>query len=199
VHAGYLEGEVKAQEREFRVLREAAAGAFVHGLEDEARDVRMAALGAISALAGTSTLETAEEALPHVLDELRDEIPAVRLQAVGSISRPSQDLGRGHSGGGDGEGAGGVRALGDSCPCVRGAARGLLAGLPLSSKQALLTFTQHLLRAVSQWPRELGSFLEVAVAVGRHSTAAVEAGFESSWPSASRSSPRHTQGTLGEK
>uniref|UniRef100_A0A8C1GQW9 Integrator complex subunit 4 n=1 Tax=Cyprinus carpio TaxID=7962 RepID=A0A8C1GQW9_CYPCA len=58
-----------------------ACGAFVHGLEDEMYEVRIAAVEALCSLAQSST-SFAEKCLDFLVDMFNDEIEEVRLQSI---------------------------------------------------------------------------------------------------------------------
>jgi len=59
----------------------AHSGTFVFGLEDERKDVRMAALESLCHCAKTNT-KFAERSLDHIVDMFNDEIDAIRLKAI---------------------------------------------------------------------------------------------------------------------
>ena len=61
-------------------------GAFVHGLEDEFAEVRMAAVDAVCEL-GVRKPAFAAAAVPSLVDMFNDDIDAVRLNAISSISK----------------------------------------------------------------------------------------------------------------
>ncbi|KAL0167544.1 hypothetical protein M9458_035766, partial [Cirrhinus mrigala] len=58
-----------------------ACGAFVHGLEDEMYEVRIAAVEALCSLAQSSP-SFAEKCLDFLVDMFNDEIEEVRLQSI---------------------------------------------------------------------------------------------------------------------
>ncbi|XP_068572746.1 integrator complex subunit 4 [Cebidichthys violaceus] len=63
------------------LIASGACGAFVHGLEDEMFEVRIAAVEALSQLARSST-SFAEKCLDFLVDMFNDEIEEVRLQSI---------------------------------------------------------------------------------------------------------------------
>ncbi|TRZ02147.1 hypothetical protein DNTS_014240 [Danionella cerebrum] len=63
-----------------------ACGAFVHGLEDEMYEVRIAAVEALCSLAQSSP-SFAEKCLDFLVDMFNDEIEEVRLQSIHDSSR----------------------------------------------------------------------------------------------------------------
>ncbi|CAB1348848.1 unnamed protein product [Coregonus sp. 'balchen'] len=66
------------------LIASGACGAFVHGLEDEMYEVRIAAVDALSALAQSSA-SFAEKCLDFLVDMFNDEIEEVRLQSIHCI------------------------------------------------------------------------------------------------------------------
>lgn len=62
------------------------AGAFVHGLEDEFKRVRLAAIDSIVALCGFDR-EFADNAVDFLVDMLNDEVRAVRVRAIAAVRR----------------------------------------------------------------------------------------------------------------
>nr|XP_061811956.1 integrator complex subunit 4-like [Nerophis lumbriciformis] len=63
------------------LIASGACGAFVHGLEDEMFEVRIAAVEAVCRLAGSSP-GFAEKCLDFLVDMFNDEIEEVRLQSI---------------------------------------------------------------------------------------------------------------------
>ncbi|XP_051933379.1 integrator complex subunit 4 [Hippocampus zosterae] len=63
------------------LIASGACGAFVHGLEDEMFEVRIAAVEALCRLAGSSS-GFAEKCLDFLVDMFNDEIEEVRLQSI---------------------------------------------------------------------------------------------------------------------
>ncbi|XP_053278025.1 integrator complex subunit 4 [Pleuronectes platessa] len=63
------------------LIASGACGAFVHGLEDEMFEVRIAAVDALCQLARSST-SFAEKCLDFLVDMFNDEIEEVRLQSI---------------------------------------------------------------------------------------------------------------------
>ncbi|KAG7279067.1 LOW QUALITY PROTEIN: hypothetical protein CRUP_031703 [Coryphaenoides rupestris] len=68
------------------LIASGACGAFVHGLEDEMYEVRIAAVEALSLLAQSSP-SFAEKCLDFLVDMFNDEIEEVRLQSIHDSSR----------------------------------------------------------------------------------------------------------------
>lgn len=62
----------------------AHSGAFVYGLEDERKDVRMAALDSLCQLSKIQP-KFAEKSMDHIVDMFNDEIDDIRLKAIQSL------------------------------------------------------------------------------------------------------------------
>uniref|UniRef100_A0A673ZS25 Integrator complex subunit 4 n=1 Tax=Salmo trutta TaxID=8032 RepID=A0A673ZS25_SALTR len=73
------------------LIASGACGAFVHGLEDEMYEVRIAAVDALSALAQSSA-SFAEKCLDFLVDMFNDEIEEVRLQSIHVLRQISTNI-----------------------------------------------------------------------------------------------------------
>ncbi|KAJ2264264.1 hypothetical protein GGI01_000111 [Coemansia sp. RSA 376] len=78
------EGDADVESDEFRLLDSGAAGAFVHGLEDEYQEVRDAAIESITELSIGST-EFAAKAVDFLVDMFNDSSDRVRLCAIRAL------------------------------------------------------------------------------------------------------------------
>ncbi|XP_034841372.1 integrator complex subunit 4 [Maniola hyperantus] len=74
-----------------QLLPGGAAGAFVHGLEDEFMEVRTAAVEAVCQLSMENTV-FATTSLDFLVDMFNDEIEDVRLRAIDSLTRISHHI-----------------------------------------------------------------------------------------------------------
>ncbi|KAJ2494247.1 hypothetical protein IWW47_004730, partial [Coemansia sp. RSA 2052] len=77
-------GDVNVESDEFKLLDSGAAGAFVHGLEDEYQEVRDAAIESITELSIGST-EFAAKAVDFLVDMFNDSSDRVRLCAIRAL------------------------------------------------------------------------------------------------------------------
>ncbi|RKP34355.1 armadillo-type protein [Dimargaris cristalligena] len=80
------EGDMDVESDDFRILDSGACGAFVHGLEDEYREVRNAAINSICELCLQSA-EFSQQAVDYLVDIFNDEIDYVRLNAITSLTK----------------------------------------------------------------------------------------------------------------
>lgn len=78
------EGDVDVASEEFKLLDSGAAGALVHGLEDEFQEVRDAAIESITQLS-TSSEEFANRAVDFLVDMFNDSSDRVRLCAIDAL------------------------------------------------------------------------------------------------------------------
>ncbi|XP_054830603.1 integrator complex subunit 4 [Eublepharis macularius] len=73
------------------LIESGACGAFVHGLEDEMYEVRIAAVEALCMLAQSSS-SFAEKCLDFLVDMFNDEIEEVRLQSIHTMRKISNNI-----------------------------------------------------------------------------------------------------------
>lgn len=73
------------------LIESGACGAFVHGLEDEMYEVRIAAVEALCMLAQSSS-SFAEKCLDFLVDMFNDEIEEVRLQSIHTLRKISNNI-----------------------------------------------------------------------------------------------------------
>ncbi|KAJ2414719.1 hypothetical protein GGI10_002194 [Coemansia sp. RSA 2530] len=78
------QGDAEVDSDEFKLLDSGAAGAFVHGLEDEYQEVRDAAIESITELSIGST-EFAAKAVDFLVDMFNDSSDRVRLCAIRAL------------------------------------------------------------------------------------------------------------------
>eukprot|EP00002_Diphylleia_rotans_P012220 TRINITY_DN238_c0_g6_i1.p1 TRINITY_DN238_c0_g6~~TRINITY_DN238_c0_g6_i1.p1 ORF type:complete len:921 (-),score=202.65 TRINITY_DN238_c0_g6_i1:2125-4887(-) len=71
---------------DINILESGAAGAFIHGLEDEYLEVRHAAIDSICEL-GSQFEDFSKRALDFLVDMFNDEIDAVRVNAINSVKK----------------------------------------------------------------------------------------------------------------
>jgi len=139
------------------------AGAFVHGLEDDAAAVRGATLQAMASL-GAADRAWAPLAAPFAADCAGDESPGVRAAALTCLASL---LGAGGGGGGGGIAlpldphlGAALAGLADTDPAVRRASCGLLGCARLQTLGALGSAVDALLEAVLADARARGGRLE---------------------------------------
>ncbi|PIA17085.1 ARM repeat-containing protein, partial [Coemansia reversa NRRL 1564] len=77
-------GDADVESEEFRLLDSGAAGAFVHGLEDEYQEVRDAAIESITELSFASA-EFSAKAVDFLVDMFNDSSDRVRLCAIRAL------------------------------------------------------------------------------------------------------------------
>ncbi|GAB5592096.1 hypothetical protein Unana1_06996 [Umbelopsis nana] len=80
------EGDFDVESEEFRILDSGACGAFVHGLEDEYKEVRNASIDSICELCMHNDQFTTK-AVDFLVDMFNDEIDEVRLNAIHSLRK----------------------------------------------------------------------------------------------------------------
>ncbi|CAO3663696.1 unnamed protein product [Umbelopsis ramanniana] len=80
------EGDFDVESEEFRILDSGACGAFVHGLEDEYKEVRNASIDSICELCMYNDQFTTK-AVDFLVDMFNDEIDQVRLNAIHSLRK----------------------------------------------------------------------------------------------------------------
>ncbi|KAM3585956.1 hypothetical protein VKS41_002490 [Umbelopsis sp. WA50703] len=80
------EGDFDVESEEFRILDSGACGAFVHGLEDEYKEVRNASIDSICELCMYSDQFTTK-AVDFLVDMFNDEIDQVRINAIQSLRK----------------------------------------------------------------------------------------------------------------
>ncbi|KAF9968929.1 Integrator complex subunit 4, partial [Actinomortierella ambigua] len=153
-----------------RLLDSGACGAFVHGLEDEYRDVRNAAINSICELC-LQTPEFAEQALDYLVDMFMDEIDYVRLNALTSLRKIGQravltldteqlQIALG--------------VLEDADKDVREAAHGMLQVIQMAGSDGMTSFLQGLESNLRRFPEDQMSVYQCIRAVGRRHGAFIE-------------------------
>ncbi|KAJ1722622.1 hypothetical protein LPJ53_002964 [Coemansia erecta] len=78
-------GDLDVESDEFRLLDSGAAGAFVHGLEDEYQEVRDAAIESLTELS-TANADFAAKSVDFLVDMFNDSSDRVRLCAVRALA-----------------------------------------------------------------------------------------------------------------
>ncbi|KAJ1799088.1 hypothetical protein LPJ59_002071, partial [Coemansia sp. RSA 2399] len=79
-------GDTDVEADEFRLLDSGAAGAFVHGLEDEHQEVRDATIESIAELCAASA-DFAAKAVDFLVDMFNDSSDRVRIRAMRALTR----------------------------------------------------------------------------------------------------------------
>jgi len=150
---GYSSGDVNVLRfgggEGIRFLESLSAGAFVHGLEDELMEVRLAAIDSICQLSQKFD-EFAKSSLEFLVDMFNDEIDLVRINALNSVQKvgPSLQLNEEqlHIV---------LSVLGDSSPAVRDSVRALLSSTPQLNVTCLHATITALLFHLSTYPQDL--------------------------------------------
>nr|CAB3256446.1 integrator complex subunit 4 [Phallusia mammillata] len=146
------------------LMNSGACGAFVHGLEDEMMEVRMAAVDSLTELASQrSSPSFAQAALDFLVDCLNDEIEAVRLNAVNSLHKIVEhvtiledQLDNVHS------------AMEDAAQEIREGIHHLLSSCSLMSKACLFDTVLMLLKNLNKYPQDRRSIWSTQQKLGEH-------------------------------
>ncbi|RWS02319.1 hypothetical protein B4U79_07769 [Dinothrombium tinctorium] len=129
-----------------------ACGAFIHGLEDEFMEVRMATLQSLCKLTQLFP-PFAEQSLDFVVDMFNDEIEDIRLQAIHCLNKISQQnvVLRGDQ----------IEiilsVLKDSSIDIREALHEMLGNCRLSTKEALKSCIDNLIENIKRYPEDKNS------------------------------------------
>ncbi|KAJ1971945.1 hypothetical protein H4R34_005573, partial [Dimargaris verticillata] len=138
------EGDLDVGSDEFRLLDSGACGAFVHGLEDEYREVRHAAINSIGELC-LGSAEFAKLAVDYLVDIFNDEIDYVRLNAIQSLSKVADH----HTIVLDGEQLQIIfGVMEDADPKIRRAIHHLLGSVRVQNQACIATVVETLTRSV---------------------------------------------------
>jgi hypothetical protein len=166
------DSEVTPQQDKRSVELASAAGAFVHGLEDEFAAVRGAAVESITKLALHRPLrELAERATTNLVDAFNDEIESVRLRAVLGVRRilnatrssaASEPLALSED-----YVIVALSNLEEASEQIREAIRALLCSVRLESAQSLRAIVQSLMANMSKHPEDTPSVLQCLRRLGR--------------------------------
>jgi hypothetical protein len=166
------DSEVTTQPDKRSVELASAAGAFVHGLEDEFAAVRGAAVESITKLALHRPLrELAERATTNLVDAFNDEIESVRLRAVLGVRRilnatrsstASEPLALSED-----YVIVALSNLEEASEQIREQIRALLCSVRLESAQSLRAIVQSLMANMSKHPEDTPSVLQCLRRLGR--------------------------------
>eukprot|EP00727_Mastigamoeba_balamuthi_P006284 m51a1_g2276 hypothetical protein (869) ;mRNA; f:373687-376901 len=147
-------------------LESSAAGALVHGLEDEAADVRVAAIRAIRSLCAAGGQAFGDRASEYLVDMFNDETDRVRLAAVRALVELGGSVGAAHL---QQEQLHTVLSvLGEAAPAVRVAVHGMLAGVALPNATCTHATIQALLGSLTRWPEDKPSVFSSLSNLGKN-------------------------------
>ncbi|MBN3309563.1 INT4 protein, partial [Amia calva] len=142
-----------------------ACGAFVHGLEDEMYEVRIAAVEALCALAQSSP-SFAEKCLDFLVDMFNDEIEEVRLQSIHVLRQISTHITLRED-----QLDTVLAVLEDSSRDIREALHELLCYTNVSTKECIQLALVELLKNLTKYPTDRNSVWKCLKFLGaRHPT-----------------------------
>lgn len=147
------------------LIASGACGAFVHGLEDEMYEVRIAAVDALSALAQSSA-SFAEKCLDFLVDMFNDEIEEVRLQSIHVLRQISTNITLRED-----QLDTVLAVLEDSSRDIREALHELLCFTNVSTKECIQLALLELLKNLTKYPTDRNSVWKCLKFLGcRHPT-----------------------------
>ncbi|KAJ1975912.1 hypothetical protein H4R35_002927, partial [Dimargaris xerosporica] len=160
------EGDLDVGSDEFRILDSGACGAFVHGLEDEYREVRHAAINSIGELC-LGSAEFAKLAVDYLVDIFNDEIDYVRLNAIQSLSKVADH----HATVLDGEQLQIIfGVMEDADPKIRRAIHHLLGSVRVQDQACIVTVVETMTRSAARHSTDQQSIYRCLGQLGlRHS------------------------------
>ncbi|KAK6485939.1 integrator complex subunit 4-like [Huso huso] len=142
-----------------------ACGAFVHGLEDEMFEVRIAAVEALCTLAQSSS-SFAEKCLDFLVDMFNDEIEEVRLQSIHVLRQISNNITLRED-----QLDTVLAVLEDSSRDIREALHELLCYTNVSTKECIQLALVELLKNLTKYPTDRNSVWKCLKFLGaRHPT-----------------------------
>uniref|UniRef100_A0A4W4HIQ0 Integrator complex subunit 4 n=1 Tax=Electrophorus electricus TaxID=8005 RepID=A0A4W4HIQ0_ELEEL len=142
-----------------------ACGAFVHGLEDEMYEVRIAAVEALCSLAQASP-SFAEKCLDFLVDMFNDEIEEVRLQSIHALRQISTNITLRED-----QLDTVLAVLEDSSRDIREALHELLCYANVSTKECIQLALLELLKNLTKYPTDRNSVWKCLKFLGaRHPT-----------------------------
>ncbi|XP_028817647.1 integrator complex subunit 4 [Denticeps clupeoides] len=142
-----------------------ACGAFVHGLEDEMYEVRIAAVEALCSLAQSSP-SFAEKCLDFLVDMFNDEIEEVRLQSIHVLRQISRNITLRED-----QLDTVLAVLEDSSRDIREALHELLCYTNVSTKECIQLALLELLKNLTKYPTDRNSVWKCLKFLGsRHPT-----------------------------
>lgn len=147
------------------LIESGACGAFVHGLEDEMYEVRIAAVEALCMLAQSSP-SFAEKCLDFLVDMFNDEIEEVRLQSIHTMRKISHNITLRED-----QLDTVLGVLEDSSRDIREALHELLCCTNVSTKDGIHLALVELLKNLSKYPTDRDSIWKCLKFLGsRHPT-----------------------------
>jgi len=149
-----------------QVISRGACGAFIHGLEDEFRSVRVASISSLCELAIKETSgQFAKMSIDYLVDMLNDEIEEVRLQAINCCCRLAplvpvllEDQLENVL----------TSCLPDARQDIRSATHRLLAECALLSRQCLDVTILELLKSLEKYPNDQYSIYKAFRDLGKN-------------------------------
>ncbi|XP_015455994.1 integrator complex subunit 4 isoform X2 [Pteropus alecto] len=147
------------------LIESGACGAFVHGLEDEMYEVRIAAVEALCMLAQSSP-SFAEKCLDFLVDMFNDEIEEVRLQSIHTMRKISNNITLRED-----QLDTVLAVLEDSSRDIREALHELLCCTNVSTKEGIHLALVELLKNLAKYPTDRDSIWKCLKFLGsRHPT-----------------------------
>uniref|UniRef100_A0A8D1NB18 Integrator complex subunit 4 n=1 Tax=Sus scrofa TaxID=9823 RepID=A0A8D1NB18_PIG len=147
------------------LIESGACGAFVHGLEDEMYEVRIAAVEALCMLAQSSP-SFAEKCLDFLVDMFNDEIEEVRLQSIHTMRKISNNITLRED-----QLDTVLAVLEDSSRDIREALHELLCCTNVSTKEGIHLALVELLKNLTKYPTDRDSIWKCLKFLGsRHPT-----------------------------
>ncbi|XP_032495448.1 integrator complex subunit 4 [Phocoena sinus] len=147
------------------LIESGACGAFVHGLEDEMYEVRIAAVEALCMLAQSSP-SFAEKCLDFLVDMFNDEIEEVRLQSIHTMRKISNNITLRED-----QLDTVLAVLEDSSRDIREALHELLCCTNVSTKEGIHLALVELLKNLTKYPTDKDSIWKCLKFLGsRHPT-----------------------------
>ncbi|CAH2225564.1 integrator complex subunit 4 isoform X1 [Pelobates cultripes] len=147
------------------LIESGACGAFVHGLEDEMYEVRIAAVESLCLLARSSR-PFAEKCLDFLVDMFNDEIEEVRLQSIHTMRKISDNITLRED-----QLDTVLAVLEDSSRDIREALHELLCCTNVSTKECIQLALVELLKNLSKYPTDRDSIWKCLKFLGsRHPT-----------------------------
>ncbi|KAM3934765.1 integrator complex subunit 4 isoform 1-T1 [Leptodactylus fuscus] len=147
------------------LIESGACGAFVHGLEDEMYEVRIAAVESLCLLARSSR-PFAEKCLDFLVDMFNDEIEEVRLQSIHTMRKISDNITLRED-----QLDTILAVLEDSSRDIREALHELLCCTNVSTKECIHLALVELLKNLSKYPTDRDSIWKCLKFLGsRHPT-----------------------------
>ncbi|KAF6333235.1 integrator complex subunit 4 [Rhinolophus ferrumequinum] len=147
------------------LIESGACGAFVHGLEDEMYEVRIAAVEALCMLAQSSPA-FAEKCLDFLVDMFNDEIEEVRLQSIHTMRKISNNITLRED-----QLDTVLAVLEDSSRDIREALHELLCCTNVSTKEGIHLALVELLKNLAKYPTDRDSIWKCLKFLGsRHPT-----------------------------